>query len=53
LQWLIVVEAKDSAEFVRSHGVGFGVEKFSTRWVGDNAGVEVTREHNGTRTAVN
>jgi hypothetical protein len=46
---IIIIKAKDSAESMRS----YGVKKFSTRWVGDNAGVEVTREHNGTRTAVN
>jgi hypothetical protein len=37
---------------MRSYGVG--VENFFFNAVGgDNAGVEATREHNGTRTAVN
>jgi hypothetical protein len=34
---------------MRSHGV----EKIFNAVGGDNAGVEATREHNGTRTAVN
>jgi hypothetical protein len=37
---------------MRSHGVGIK-EKFFNAVGGDNAGVEVTREHNGTRTAIN
>jgi hypothetical protein len=37
---------------MRSHGVGVK-EKIFNAVSGDNAGVEATREHNGTRTAVN
>jgi hypothetical protein len=45
-----VIKAKGSAVFSCIYYNGSKMKNFSS---GDNAGKEVTREHNGTRTAIN